>query len=387
MAGVRLREGRREDPMRHVPLCRISTGPEEIEHISKALASGDISSGEYNALFEERMCRALGVPCGVATSSGYGALHAAIHCLKITGDVVVPSFTFAASVNAIVRAGANPVFADVAHSTRNMTAAEILAALTPKTQAIMVVHFAGQVCEMGPIEQIARARGLHLIEDSAQTLGARYRGRAAGSFGVGCFSFFATKNITTGEGGFCATHDPALRDSIRRFIGHGVERDREKPWYRDASEPGMNFRMSNLHAAVGYAQLGRLERMNSRRRQIAAEYHSRLQPVCGVELPATAPGCEHTWQMYTICVDGRIRDGLVAGLRQMGVMASVHFAPAVHRQTAYRDLTGTVTLPVTENLSRTIVSLPIYPDMDTEDVSYVCDSVEQCLKQTGKISA
>ena len=365
--------------MHHIPLCRISTGPEEMQYISEVMASGEISTGKFNALFEERMCRILGVAHGVATSSGYAALHAALQCLGITGDVVVPSFTFSASVNAIVRAGANPVFADVDHATRNITAANILASLTPKTQAVMLVHFAGQVCEMGPIEEVLREHNLHLIEDSAQTLGARYCGRAAGSFGVGCFSFFATKNITTGEGGFFSTNDPALREAIHRFTSHGVTRSREMPWYRDTVMAGMNFRMSNLQAAVGYAQLGRLERMNARRRQIAAEYDSRLQRISGIELPVAAPGCEHTYQMYTICVDERLRDRIVADLRQMGVMASVHFAPAVHQQTFYRTITGPVSLPVTEKLSRSILSLPIYPDMSDEEVDYVCYSVEACL--------
>jgi dTDP-4-amino-4,6-dideoxygalactose transaminase len=159
------------------------------------------------------------------------------------------------------------------------------------------------------------------------------------------------------------------------------------PWYRDALVAGMNFRMSNLHAAVGYAQLGRLEKMNGRRRQIAEEYNSRLQRVDGIELPVVAPGCEHTYQMYTICVGELLRDRIVGGLRQMGVMASVHFAPAVHQQTFYRALAGNMALPVTEKLSRSILSLPIYPDMSDEEVDYVCHSVEVCLNRIKNTSS
>jgi perosamine synthetase len=364
--------------IRHVPLCEVSVAEEEKAFLVDALASGDVSEGRYNRLFEDGMLQLLDVPYGTATSSCYGALHSVIKCLGITGDVIVPSFTFAASANAIVQAGANPVFADVRYETRNITAENILAAYTPNTEAIMVVHFAGQVCEMEEIDRVARTRGVYLIEDSAQTVGARCGGRQAGTFGIGCFSFFATKNMTTGEGGFVALRDADLHRAIRLLIGHGIKRDATRQWHREAVMPGMNFRMSNLHAAVGYAQLRRLHDLNQRRRRVAAEYDRRLQSL-PVELPITADDCEHVYQMYTICVDERIRDGLVAELRAAGVMATVHFDPPVHLQSFYRERANGICLPATERLARRILSLPIYPSMTGDDIAYVCETLDRCM--------
>lgn len=362
-----------------IPLCRIETGAAEREYLDEVLAAGTVSHGRFNDLLSQRLSLQTGQRAVCLTSSGYAALHATLHCMDVTGEVIVPSFTFAATVNAVHLAGATPVFADVDPSTRNMTVHTIRAVVTPRTQAIMLVHLAGQMCDMDAIMAFARDRGIPVIEDCAQALGASYKGRPAGSFGAGCFSFFATKTMTTGEGGCVATSDEDLARRIRRFISHGIERDPEVPWRRNCVSPGMNFRMSNLAAAVGVAQIDRLRGLMLARTRVAARYDSRLSEVPGVEVPAVLPGNEHCMQMYTICVPSDLRDGLVRALRDGGIEASVHFDPPVHRQSWYRRAAGELDLPGTEYLAARIVSLPIFGGMKDAEVDEVSETVARYL--------
>jgi perosamine synthetase len=362
------------------PLCRVETGATERDHLDEVLTSGEVSHGRFNHLLSQRLSRLVGAPEVCLTSSGYAALHAALSCMGVTGEVIVPSFTFVATVNAVHLVGATPVFADVDPVTRNMTVRTIRAVATPRTRAIVLVHFAGQLCDMDPIMAFARERGIPVVEDCAQALGATYQGRPAGSFGVGCFSFFATKSMTTGEGGCVTTSDAELAGRIRRFIGHGVERDPQVPWRRDCVRPGMNFRMSNLAAAVGVAQFDRLDQFVLARTRVAARYDARLAGVPGVEVPVVLPGNRHCYQMYTICVPPRLRDALVRTLRDGGIEASVHFDPPVHRQSWYRQTAGEPDLPGTDQLAATIVSLPMFSAMRDEDVDDVSDAVARFIR-------
>lgn len=362
-----------------IPLCRIETGRAERDYLDEVLASGSVSHGKYNDLLSQRLARQTGQGAVCLTSSCYAALHAVLHCLSVMGEVIVPSFTFAATVNAVHLVGATPVFADIDPATGNMTMQTIRAAATPRTQAIILVYFAGQMCDMDPIMTFAQERGITVIEDAAQALGASHKGRPAGSFGVGCFSFFATKTMTTGEGGCVTTSDEDLAERIRRFIGHGIQRDAEMPWRRDCVSPGMNFRMSNLAAAVGVAQIDRLRHLMLARIRIGGRYDWRLAEVPGVELPVVLPGNRHCFQMYTIRVAPSLRDGLVRTLRDGGIEASIHFDPPVHRQSWYRRLAGELDLAATDHLAASIVSLPIFPAMKDTEVDEVSEAVARYM--------
>jgi perosamine synthetase len=225
-----------------------------------------------------------------------------------------------------------------------------------------------------------------LIEDSAETIGSFYRGRPQGSYGEGCFSFFPTKNITTGEGGMLTTHDAELHRKARALIGHGIEsttlqREKaERPWLRAATFAGYNFRMSHLLATLGVEQMKRLEKLNAGRRRVAARYLEELADLDGLELPVIADGRTHVWQMFTVIVRDADRTELLKKLRSVGVGASVHFDPPVHLQPRYRDSkVGPGGLAHTEWLAEHIVTLPIDPGLDDADIDHVVAALRWAL--------
>jgi perosamine synthetase len=322
----------------------------------------------------------------VAMNSCTSALHLALEAQGIRGEVLVPSFTWVASANAVVTAGATPVLVDIDPSTRCVDPEALAAAVGPGTEAVMVVHYGGQMADMDPIVHLCEQNGLALIEDSAETIGACYRGRPQGSFGTGCFSFFPTKNVTTGEGGMLTTSDAELHRRARALIGHGIEsttfeRERvERPWLRAASHAGYNFRMSNVLAALGVEQMKRLEELNAGRRRAAARYQEALAGDERLELPVVAEGRTHVWQMFTVLVRGVDRTGFLARLRSLGVGASVHFDPPVHLQPRYRDAkVGPGGLARTEDVAARLVTLPLDPGLAKEDVDHVVDAVRWAL--------
>jgi perosamine synthetase len=372
-----------------VPLAPPSLGQEEIEAVSRVLASGWLAHGEENHRFEQEFAAFIGVEHAVSLNSCTSALELALVAAGVKGEVVCPSFTFVATANAVLNAGARPVFAEVDRATRNLTAETIAERLGPRTEAVIVVHYGGQPCVMDPIVDLCRRKGLLLIEDSAETIGARWRGRQAGSFGLGCFSFFPTKNLTTGEGGMFTCREEDLAQRVLALSGHGIfstTYDREKagrPWRREARLAGHNYRMPNPLAALGRVQLRRLPEMNARRQALAARYHRLLQPLAQrglLELPQTAPGAEHVYQMYTVLVDPARRDQVLRFLRQRGVGASVHFDPPVHLQPLYRELGGREgMLPVTEQLSQSLITLPMFPDLTHRQQDWVAACLQEAL--------
>ena len=364
-----------------IPLCKPTIGHEEIQAVSEVLSSGWLAHGEYNHKFEESFCQYLGVSNAISMNSCTSALIAALAALDIDGEVIIPSMTWVATANAVRIVGATPVFADVNIETRNMTAETIAAKITPKTQAVMVVHFGGQPCEMTEIIKLCKSHGLHLIEDSAETLGATWEGKQAGSFGIGCFSFFPTKNITTGEGGMLTTNDPVVAKKIKTYIAHGVstttiERERsERPWIRAAEMVGYNFRLSNILAAIGFHQMAKLDKMNNQRIQIAKKYNKEiLNSGLPIKPPFVSEGATHVYQMYTIQVPQLIRNSVVNTLKKDGIGASVHFDPPVHLQKPYLD-DSNVDLPNTEILANTLITLPIYPNMPVIEVDFVIEKL------------
>lgn len=372
---------------RRVPLSRPSIGPRELEAVREVLESGWLTHGEYNRRFEEAFAQRLGVPAAVSMNSCTSALEIALRILGIRGEVVLPSMTFVATANAVELNGATPVFCDLDPSTRNATPQTIEQALTPQTKAVMVVHFGGQACDMDGILALCQRRGLALIEDCAQALGAFWRGRPVGSFALGCFSFFPTKNITTGEGGMLTCLNESQAAQARALAAHGIfssalsRKGQARSWAREAEIPGHNYRLAHPLAAIGYHQLLRLDELNQRRVALAQAYTQALEPLAPiVRTPPVLPGATHVYQMYTIQVPAEWRDRMVEHLRSRGVEASVHFDPPVHLHPYYRGKNA-FPLPETERLSRELITLPLFPDMSPEDQEWVVQSLRALCEE------
>jgi len=369
-----------------IPLCIPCVGEEELDAIRSVLESGWLTHGPKNREFAARFAEYIGVKHAIPMNSCTSALQLALEAQGITGEVILPSFTFVASANAIVNAGAQPVFADIEYDTCNIDPSSIKASVTSRTEAIMVVHFGGQSCRMDAVMQIAERHGLAVIEDSAETIGGEFRGQKAGSFATGCFSFYPTKNITTGDGGMLTTDNDELGGKVRALIAHGIssiahEREGQaKPWFRSAMYAGYNFRMSDILAAIGVEQMKKIDGMNEARREHAAYLSERLAGLDQIDLPVELPECKHVYQMYTIKVKDVNRDEFVGRLRNRGISASVHFDPSVHLQEYYRTLgTSPVPLPVTERVSRSIVTLPMYPQLNTVELDYMVKVIKETL--------
>ena len=371
---------------RDVPLCRPQIGPAERQAVNEVLESGWLAHGPKNHELERQFQALTGATYAIAMNSCTSALQLAVEARGIEGEVILPSFTFVASANAVVTAGATPVLVDIDPVTRCVDPEAVAAAVTPRTEAVMVVHYGGQMADMEPIAKTGERHGLALIEDSAETIGSSYRGRPQGSFGEGCFSFFPTKNITTGEGGMLTTSDAELHRKARALIGHGIESttlEREKaerPWLRAATFAGYNFRMSHLLATLGVEQMRRLDELNAGRRRVAALYLEQLAELDGLELPVIADGRSHVWQMFTVLVREADRTELLRKLRSVGVGASVHFDPPVHLQPRYRDARlAPGGLARTEWVAEHIVSLPIDPGLADADVEHVVAALRWAL--------
>ena len=369
--------------IKQIPLCIPYTDEQEIEAITEVIRSGWLAHGPKNKEFEHLFADYVGVKYAIAMNSCASALHLAVEALGIKGEVIVPSFTFVASANAIITGGAQPVFADIEEDTCNICPASIERMISSRAEAIMPVHFGGQTANMTRIMEIAEKQGLAIIEDSAETIGGTHHGKQAGSFGIGCFSFFPTKNMTIGEGGMLTTDDEELASKIRCLMGHGIDkttfqREREgNPWIRAASRVGYNFRVTNFQAAMGIVQLKKLDEMNIKRQMLAEQYTVGLQDNENIILPKVCPENTHVYQMYTVQLrDPNCRSQLVETLKEQGIGASVHFSPAVHEMLPYEgDQYRQDDLRVTDKICSCIVTLPMYPGMVKEDTDYICEKL------------
>ena len=371
---------------RNVPLCRPSITDAEIDTVVEVLKSGWLAHGEYNHKFEEAFAEYIGVPHAISMNSCTSALEVALQVPGITGEVIIPSFTFVATANIVHLAGATPVFCEIDEATRNVTATTIAEKITSRTEAVIVVHYGGQPCNMTEIMELCEKHNLLLIEDTAETIGGTWNEKQAGSFSLGCFSFFPTKNMTTAEGGMLTCHDDDFARKSRALIAHGMmsttfAREKvEKPWLRAAELPGHNYRMPNPLAALGLRQLERLDWMNERRINLGHRYDDLLSSL-PVATPIVQDGATHVYQMYTILIDPAIRDEVVRSLRNQGVGASVHFDPPVHLQPYYsKQGWKEGDLPITESLVKKLITLPIYPDMTSEDQDWVIHCLSQAIE-------
>jgi perosamine synthetase len=360
---------------------------EEARAVAEVLKSGWLAHGPANHAFEKALAEFAGVPYAVSLNSCASALFLAVRASGFTGEIILPSFTFVASANAVVTGGAQCVFADIDYDTCCVDPAQVEALITPRTEAIMPVHYGGQAADMVRLAQIAAKHGLKIIEDSAEALGATCAGQPTGHWGLGCWSFYPTKNAATGEGGMFTTTDAALADKVRALSGHGIasstwaREKKEKPWLRAATYAGYNFRMSSILAAIGVVQMKKLPRMNELRRQRAAQYDALLRRDF-FDLPVEAPGRKHVYQMYTVKLRAADRTRFLADLRAQGIGATVHFDPPVHTQPFYAALGfDHLKLPVTEKVVASIVTLPMYPGMSESDVSFVAEAANAAAEK------
>ena len=362
-----------------IPIAKPLIGDEEEAAVLAALRSGRLAQGQRVREFEERFAALCGTAEAVAVSSGTAALMIAltVHGLGPGDEVITTPFTFAATANAVLFTGTRPVFVDVRDDDFNIDPSLIEARITPQTRAILPVHLYGQPCDMTAIKSIARKHGLLVIEDAAQAHGATVDGKKVGGFGTGCFSFYATKNMTTGEGGMITTNDPAIAEKARRYRSHG-----ESSRYVSESL-GYNFRMTDVLAAIGLAQLSRLPERNERRRANAAYLTEHLG---GVIPPQEMPGRHHVYHQYTVRVPSpddtsTARDDLKAKLAEAGVQSNIYYPLPVYRQPLYANLGYRDQLSVAEKLSREVLSLPVHPALTPDNLKTIVDAVNGATSQ------
>jgi perosamine synthetase len=354
-----------------INMAKPQIGDDEKKAVMEVLDSGMLAQGPRVKAFEEAFAQMCGVKHAIATSSGTTALHVALLANGIgPGDEVITSaFTFIASANSILFTGARPVFVDIDPRTFNLNPDLIEAAITPKTKAIMPVHLYGLACDMDPILRIAKKHGLAMIEDACQSHGAEYKGRKVGSFGTGTFSLYPTKNITSGEGGMITTNESAIDEKCRVIRQHGMRRR----YYHD--ELGFNFRMTDLHAAIGLAQLPKLEKFNAQRRANAGYLSKNLK---GVVAPYIPEGQTHVFHQYTVRVSAEKRDGLRAHLQERGVSSEVYYPVPIHKQSFYvADLGYMDSLPLTENAALEVLSLPVHVGLSASDLETIVAAVNE----------
>ncbi|HET7636406.1 MAG TPA: DegT/DnrJ/EryC1/StrS family aminotransferase [Candidatus Limnocylindria bacterium] len=361
-----------------IPIARPQMGAEEKERVWSALESGALAQGPRVHELEERFAAYVGVPHAIATSSGTTALHLALLANGIgPGDeVITVPFTFIASAASILYTGARPAFVDVDETSFNMDPALIEAAITPRTRAIMPVSLYGNPADLPAISAIAERHGLAVVEDAAQAHGAAIDGRRSGSWGIGAFSFYPTKNMTTGEGGMLTTADPELAERARLLREHGMK----VRYHHDIL--GYNFRMTDIHASIGLAQLEKLDGYNARRREIAERYGRELP---GVITPTVRPGVTHVFHQYTLRVNRR--DEFVERLRERGIGTGIYYPIPVHRQKPFLELGyGEQRFPVTDLLTEQVVSIPVHPSLTDEEVSRVIEAVNATTEELGPIA-
>jgi perosamine synthetase len=385
-------------PARHIPFHRPSIGQAERDAVMEVLDSRWLTTGQRTVAFEEAVKNRLGCGHAVAVNSATAALHLILEALGIkAGDeVVVPTYTFAACGETVRYLGARPRLADVDPVTFNATAATIEAQLRPETKAIMVVHFGGLMADMDPILELARSRNLPVIEDAAHALPCSRDGREAGTVGTaGALSFYATKTVTTGEGGMLLTDSPEIANRARSMRLHGLTRDAWKrysgggSWYYEIEDVGFKYNLTDVAAAIGLVQLDRAEAMRVERERVARRYDRAFAASAIadlVELPAAAgPNEVHAWHLYPIRLHlDRVavtRAEAIDRLAEAGVGTSVHFIP-LHLHPYYRRTYGyaPADLPVANLQFEREISLPIYPDLSDDEVDYVVDRLATILK-------
>ncbi len=372
-----------------VPFFLHDLGQEEIDAVAAAIRHPILTTGETVDRFEKRLADYLGCRHVLGVTSCTGAMHLSLLALGVgPGDEVITTpMTFIATSTAILEAGARPVFVDVEPETGNIDVERIVAAITPRTRAILPVHLYGRMCHMTALREIAERHGLFIVEDAAHCLEGHDQGLRPAAVGqTACFSFYATKNITCGEGGALATNDTELYQKLKLLRHHGMTKtgaERTEKGYQhwDMALMGWKYNMSNIEAAILLPQMDRVERKLLRRRELTDRYRAQMADLPGVRpLAATAPGSVHAHHLFPVLVEGMERDRFVQALQGLGISVMVNYRP-VHLTHYFSQTFGfrPGQFPVAERIGETVVSLPLYPTMADADIDAVVQAMREVL--------
>jgi len=365
-----------------IPINAPQIGEEEIEAVAEVLKSGvlthGLGMGPMVTKFEKAFAKFAKAKHAVAVNSGTAALHLALlgAGVKAGAEVILPSFTFVATAEIVVMAGAKPVFVDIDPETYDISPKKIEKAVTKKTKAIIPVDLYGLPVDMKPIREIADKHGLLVIEDSCQAHGATYAGRPVGAFAdAACWSFFASKNMTTGEGGMVTTNNEEVAENMRVIRSHG-----EKEKYK-STMLGHNYRMPEIEAAIGYEQLKKLPKFLSHRRRNAKRLTTILEKADKLQLPREPKGYKHSWYLYTVRMknaNAKRRDKIAEELRGKGIGVGVYYVNPIHQMPYYRKF-GRYRLPETEKASKQVLSLPVHPGVTVKQIDFIGETVLNML--------
>lgn len=374
---------------RLIPVFRPCVGEEELEAVKEVLESRWIGLGPKTVEFEKRFAEYIGANHAIGTSSGTAALHLALKAFGIgPGDeVLVPSLTFISCAHAVLYCNAKPVFVDVYEDTLTVDVEDVQGKITDRTKVIMPVHYGGHPCDMDPILEVAEEKAIKVIEDAAHACGAEYKGERIGSIGdATCFSFHAVKNLTTGEGGMVTTQRSDIAEKLRKLRWLGITKgtwDRYAPtqtksltstprWYYEVEGVGYKAHMNDVQAAIGIVQLGKLDKLNQRRREIAKFYDETLSELNWIGVPTVKDFAKHVYHLYVIRVEKR--DEFVSHMFKNGVTTSVHYMP-IHLHPFYKKFKAKV--PITEVVWKELVTMPMFPDLTNADLEKIMSAVKK----------
>jgi dTDP-4-amino-4,6-dideoxygalactose transaminase len=370
-----------------ISLSDVDLGPEEEKAVVDVLRSRWLTSGPRIAEFETRFGERVGARHAVALGNCTQALHLALLAAGVgPGDeVVVPSLTFVATVNAVLYCGATPVFADIeGPESLLLDPEDVRRKLGPRTRAVVPMHYGGYACDMETFTSLGRDHGFRVIDDAAHAPGSSYRGRPVGSLALAsCFSFFGNKNLVTGEGGMVTTDDDDVAAFVRRQRSHGMtamsyDKHRGHAFSYDVVTPGYNYRLTEMQAALGLVQLGKLDRNNARRRALVAAYRERLAEVPGLVVPFAGRDDDSSCHVFVVVLpEGVDRARVQAGMKAAGVQTSIHYPP-VHRFTRFRDAFQ-ADVPRVEAVADRLLTLPLHPNLTREEVGVVVDALRSSL--------
>jgi len=368
--------------LRKIAMAAPDISEADVQAVAEVVRSGRLALGPKTEEFERKMAEYVGVAHVVAVSSGTAALHLIVRALGIgPGDeVLVPSFTFAASVNAILYEGAKPVFVDIEPDTYNLSPRDLEAKITPRTKAVMAVDVFGHPVEWDEILPVAKKHGLKVIDDSCEALGARYKGEMVGRFGdAAAFAFYPNKQMTTGEGGIIVTNDDELAALARSMRNQG--RGSMGAWLKH-ERLGYNYRLNEMSAALGVTQLARIDRLLAKRRQVAETYNEALASVEGLRLPVVRSHVDMSWFVYVVTLEpGLDSEALMHYLQERGVPARAYFSP-IHQQPYIREILGDDRdLPNTEAIAGRTLALPFGPHLERDDVDYVAQALREAIDE------
>jgi len=368
-----------------IPVSKPSIGKEELAAVKKVFDSGWLGMGSSVKEFEDEISKFLGGSAVIAVNTGTTAIHLALDALGITqGDeVIVPSLTFVATIQAITATGATPIFADIEPNTLNLDIRDFERKITKNTKAVIPVHYRGVPCDMDSLISISKKNNIRIVEDAAHAFGSHYKGKPIGSFGdITCFSFDPIKVVTCGEGGAIAIRDSSLASLIQKKRILGIDKDtwsrykHERSWFYDVLVPGYRYHMSNINAAIGLVQLKKFDKLNGKRVKLAKHYDSELGKIKGIELLKTDYR-DIAFFMYIIKVK-KDRDGLMKHLKEKGIDSGIHYIPS-HLFTLYKGFA--TKLPATEEVWEEILTLPLYPDLTAADQTKVIKSIKGFFKK------